>query len=55
MTLERYIRLGRQCRINLREMLQVIEGGGLLAKANGILLATSGSHSAARMAHAIDF
>ncbi len=30
--LERYIRLAQQCRNNLREMLQVIEGGGMLAK-----------------------
>ncbi len=32
--LERYIRLAQQCRNNLREMLQVIEGGGMLAKAD---------------------
>lgn len=30
--IERYIRLAQQCRNNLREMLQVIERGGMLAK-----------------------
>jgi len=30
--LERYIRLAQQCRNNLREMLQVIEGGAMLSK-----------------------
>jgi DNA polymerase III delta prime subunit len=30
--IERYIRLAQQCRNNLREMLQVIEGGGMLAQ-----------------------
>jgi DNA polymerase III, gamma/tau subunits len=31
--LDRYIRLAQQCRNNMREMLQVIEGGAMLAKA----------------------
>jgi hypothetical protein len=31
--LDKYIRLAQQCRNNLREMFQVIEGGGMLAKA----------------------
>jgi hypothetical protein len=29
--LERYIRLAQQCRNNLREMLQIVESGGMLA------------------------